>query len=187
MIKVSVDIFLSLLILLILTIPLLIISLLVLFSSPGPILYWSDRIGKNNVIYSMPKFRTMKIDTPLVDTANLNSPEKYITSIGKFLRTYSLDELPQVLSVLAGDMSLVGPRPALPSQFELINLRTNENIHKVKPGITGLAQISGRDNITINEKITYDKLYLEKRNLFYDLNILYKTISAVLRKKNISH
>ena len=158
-----------------LSIPILIIALMVKLTSKGSVLYWSDRVGRDNKIFKMPKFRTMRIDTPPVATHLLSNPDAYLTSIGFFLRKFSLDELPQLWSILKGHMSFVGPRPALFNQDDLIELRTNKEIHKLVPGITGWAQINGRDDIPIPVKVGYDDHYLKNQSFFFDLKILWKT------------
>ena len=177
----------ALIIALIIITPSLIIALLVKITSKGPILFWSKRIGVNNKIFLMPKFRTMKQDTPDVATHLLRDPDQFITSIGQFLRRNSLDEIPQLYSILLGDMSLVGPRPALFNQDDLINLRTKKGIHKLKPGITGWAQINGRDEITIPEKVRLEEEYLESMSWKMDMYILWLTFIKVLNKDSITH
>tara|TARA_Y100001936_G_C15987923_1_gene620604 strand:- start:597 stop:1079 length:483 start_codon:yes stop_codon:yes gene_type:complete len=156
-------------------------------SSSGDILFWSDRIGKNNIIFSMPKFRTMKKNTPQLATHLLEDPESFYTPLGKILRKYSLDEIPQIFSVIKGDMSLVGPRPALFNQYDLMELRKNKGIDKLKPGITGLAQINGRDEMSIPDKVRYDEEYLQRSSMRLDLHILWLTFLKVLRKEGVSH
>ena len=177
----------ALIIALIIIAPSLIIALLVKITSKGPILFWSKRIGVNNEIFLMPKFRTMKQDTPDVATHLLKDPDQFLTSIGPFLRRTSLDEIPQLYSVLLGDMSLVGPRPALFNQEDLINLRTGKGIHKLKPGITGWAQVNGRDEITIPEKVSLEEEYLDKMSWKMDMGILWLTFVKVLKKDSITH
>ena len=177
----------ALIIALIIIAPSLIIALLVKITSKGPILFWSKRIGVNNEIFLMPKFRTMKQDTPDVATHLLKDPDQFITSIGPFLRRNSLDEIPQLYSVLLGDMSLVGPRPALFNQEELINLRNRKDIHKLKPGLTGWAQVNGRDEITIHEKVRLEEEYLDKMSWKMDMYILWLTFIKVLNKDSITH
>ena len=169
------------------SLPLLFISLLVKHTSKGPVIYWSDRVGKDNTIFRMPKFRTMRIDTPAVATHLLNDPDRYLTPVGKFLRKSSLDELPQLWSVLKGDMSFVGPRPALFNQDDLIALRTGKGVHRLIPGITGWAQINGRDDIPISVKVDYDEYYLKNRSFFFDLKILWNTFFKVIKKKGVAH
>ena len=148
--------------------PMLLMALLVKLTSPGPVLYWSDRVGMGNKIFKMPKFRTMRIDTPAVATHLLKDPDEYLTPIGPFLRKSSLDELPQLWSVLKGDMSFVGPRPALFNQDDLIALRTEKGVHRLIPGITGWAQINGRDDIPIPKKVEFDAYYLKNRSFIFD-------------------
>jgi O-antigen biosynthesis protein WbqP len=148
---------------------------MVKLTSKGPILYWSDRVGMDNRIFKMPKFRTMRIDTPPVATHLLTNPDAYLTPIGSFLRKFSLDELPQLWSILKGHMSFIGPRPALFNQDDLIELRTNKGIHKLVPGITGWAQINGRDDIPIPLKVKYDEYYMKNKSFFLDLKILWLT------------
>ena len=156
-------------------------------SSKGPILYWSKRIGKNNLVFIMPKFRTMQSETPQVATHLLENPEKYLTSIGSLLRKYSLDEIPQILSVIKGDMNIVGPRPALFNQQDLVELRELYNINTIKPGITGWAQVNGRDELSIEDKVILDKVYFSKASLFFDIYIIFLTLKKVIFPKNISH
>ena len=168
-------------------IPILIIALIVKFSSPGPVLYWSNRIGKNNVIFAMPKFRTMIVDTPAVATHLLDSPERYLTRVGRVLRRYSLDELPQLFSVLKGDMCFVGPRPALFNQDDLIELRTRKGVHLLVPGITGWAQINGRDDLPIPVKVGFDEYYLNHRSFAFDLKIIIATFFSALASKGVRH
>jgi len=167
--------------------PSLIIALLIKITSKGSILFWSKRIGINNKIFLMPKFRTMTQDTPDVATHLLKDPDQFLTSIGPFLRRSSLDEIPQLYSVLLGDMSLVGPRPALFNQEDLINLRTEKGIHKLKPGITGWAQVNGRDEISIPEKVSLEEEYLDKMSWKMDMYILWLTFVKVLKKDSITH
>ena len=168
-------------------IPFLVIWLLVRLTSRGPAIHWSKRIGKNNEIFLMPKFRTMKIDTPQVATHLLSNGTNYLTPFGSFLRKSSLDEIPQLWSVLKGDMNLVGPRPALFNQDDLKELRTKFNVHTIAPGITGWAQINGRDELPIPEKVKFDKEYLDKRSIWFDLKIIFLTIYKVVMRADISH
>lgn len=163
------------------------ISILIKLTSRGPVLYWSDRVGLNNSIFRMPKFRSMRIDTPPVATHLLADPERFITPLGKWLRKTSLDELPQIFSVLKGDMSFVGPRPALFNQDDLIALRTSKGIHKIVPGITGWAQINGRDELPIPVKVDYDLYYLQHRSFIFDLKILMLTLMNVVESKGVRH
>jgi O-antigen biosynthesis protein WbqP len=167
--------------------PMLLMALLVKLTSPGPVLYWSDRVGVGNGIFKMPKFRTMRIETPAVATHLLSNPDEYLTPIGPFLRKSSLDELPQLWSVLKGDMSFVGPRPALFNQEDLIAMRTEKGVHRLIPGITGWAQINGRDDIPIPKKVEFDAYYLNHRSFLFDLKILLLTFFKVTRAENVSH
>jgi O-antigen biosynthesis protein WbqP len=181
------DLLLSLCLIIVLSVPIFIIAVLVRLTSRGPALYWSDRVGVGNKIFKMPKFRTMRIDTPAVATHLLKEPDVYLTPIGHFLRKTSLDELPQLWSVLKGDMSFVGPRPALFNQDDLIKLRTEKEISKLQPGITGWAQINGRDDIQIPVKVEYDEYYMKHQSFFLDLRILWKTIFKVIKKEGVIH
>ncbi len=165
----------------------LIISLMVKLTSEGPILYWSNRVGKNNLIFKMPKFRTMYVDTPPLATRHMAQPEQYLTSIGPFLRKTSLDEIPQLWSIIKGDMSFVGPRPVLTNEEDLLILRTQEGIHLYKPGLTGWAQINGRDSVTIEQRVALEKDYIKKQSFLFDILIFWKTIPKVLFKKDIVH
>lgn len=177
----------SLLAFLLLSIPMLIVALMVRLTSTGPIFYWSDRVGRNNDIFRMPKFRTMKIDTPAVATHLLTNPDQHLTPIGKFLRKSSLDELPQIVSILKGDMSFVGPRPALFNQDDLIKLRTQKGVHILSPGLTGWAQINGRDELPIPVKVEFDEYYLKHTSFLLDMKILFMTFSKVLRSEGVTH
>ncbi len=181
------DLLLGILVFLILAIPMLLISISVRISSKGPILYWSDRIGKNNKIFKMPKFRSMLIDTPTVATHLLDNPGEYRSPIGGFLRRSSLDELPQIFSVLKGDMSFVGPRPALYNQDDLIALRTQKGVHKLLPGITGWAQVNGRDELSIYDKVLLDAEYMSRQSFWFDMKILWMTLFKVIKKDGILH
>jgi O-antigen biosynthesis protein WbqP len=181
------DITMALILFGLLCVPMLMIALIIKFSSRGPVLYWSDRMGINNEIFKMPKFRTMRPDTPEMATHLMDNPDLYLTSAGSFLRKFSLDELPQLWSVLKGDMSFIGPRPALHNQDDLVNLRTIKGIHKVIPGITGWAQVNGRDDIPIPLKVEYDAYYMKNKSMFLDLKIIWKTVVNVLRKRGIKH
>ena len=167
--------------------PMLIIALLVKLTSNGPVLFWSDRVGRNNEIFQMPKFRTMRTDTPAVATHLLADPDRYLTSIGGFLRRTSLDELPQLLSIIAGDMSFVGPRPALFNQDDLIALRTKKGVHVLTPGLTGWAQVNGRDELPTTVKVEFDEIYLNNRSMMLDLKIIALTVLKVLRREGIRH
>lgn len=181
------DFFIGVLALVIFAIPMLIIALLIKASSKGPVLYWSERVGYKNCVFKMPKFRTMKIDTPQVATHLLESPQQYLTSLGPFLRKSSLDELPQLWSILVGQMSFVGPRPALFNQEDLIALRSEYGIDKLLPGLTGWAQINGRDDLGIDEKIKYELEYLKKHSFSLDLKILILTFIRVTSQSGITH
>ena len=181
------DISSSFLALLLLSIPMLLISFLVRMTSKGPVLYWSDRVGRNNAIFKMPKFRTMRNDTPAVPTHLLGDPDHYLTPIGKFLRKSSLDELPQLFSIFKGDMSFVGPRPALFNQEDLIGLRTMKGIHILTPGLTGWAQVNGRDDLPIPIKVDYDEYYLLHKSFLFDLKILLLTFIKVLCSEGVTH
>jgi O-antigen biosynthesis protein WbqP len=181
------DLILSFCLVLILSVPILLIAGLVRLTSKGPALYWSDRVGVDNTIFKMPKFRTMRIDTPAVATHLLTNPDAYLTPIGPFLRKTSLDELPQLWSVLKGDMSFVGPRPALFNQDDLVALRTAKGVHRLIPGITGWAQINGRDDLPIPVKVSFDEYYLKNRSFFFDLKILWMTFLKVIRREGVSH
>lgn len=167
--------------------PMLLIALCIRLTSAGPVLYWSERVGKNNKIFRMPKFRSMRLDTPAVATHLLHDPDKWLTSVGKFLRKSSLDELPQLWSILVGEMSFVGPRPALYNQTDLIALRTEKGVHKLVPGLTGWAQVNGRDEIPIPVKVTLDEIYLRNRSFVFDLKIIALTFVKVLRGDGVSH
>jgi O-antigen biosynthesis protein WbqP len=187
MMKRLLDFCLGLLAIAIALIPLLCIALLVRITSPGSVLYWSNRVGRGNHIFKMPKFRSMRVDTPVAATHLLQSPSQWLTPIGSFLRRTSLDELPQLWSILRGDMSFVGPRPALFNQGDLIRLRTDAGVHELLPGLTGWAQVNGRDELSIPDKVKLDAEYLEKRSLGFDLWILWLTLLRVLRRDGVSH
>ena len=170
-----------------LALPIVITALAVRLTSPGPVLYWSDRVGRHNRIFKMPKFRSMRIDTPAVATHLLQNPEQWLTPMGAFLRKSSLDELPQLLSILKGDMSFVGPRPALFNQNDLIDLRTEKGVHELVPGLTGWAQVNGRDELPIPQKVQLDVVYLERRSLLFDMKIIWMTAVKVLARDGVSH
>lgn len=170
-----------------LALPIVITALAVRLTSPGPVLYWSDRVGRHNRIFKMPKFRSMRIDTPAVATHLLQNPEQWLTPMGAFLRKSSLDELPQLLSILKGDMSFVGPRPALFNQNDLIALRTEKGVHELVPGLTGWAQVNGRDELPIPQKVQLDVVYLERRSLLFDMKIIWMTAVKVLARDGVSH
>jgi len=160
---------------------------MVKLTSSGKVIYWSDRVGRENIIFKMPKFRSMFIDTPTIATHLLSNSNSYLSPIGNFLRRSSLDELPQLFSILKGDMSFIGPRPALFNQNDLIALRTAKGVHKLLPGITGWAQVNGRDNLTISDKVAFDVEYLEHQSLWFDLKILWMTLLRVIKRDNISY
>jgi O-antigen biosynthesis protein WbqP len=172
---------------LILLLPLALLALAVRLTSSGPILYWSDRVGRNNAIFKMPKFRSMRVDTPVVATHLLGNPQAHLTAIGSFLRKSSLDELPQLWSIILGDMSFVGPRPALFNQQDLIEARTRHGVHELVPGLTGWAQINGRDELPIDQKVALDTEYRANQSLWVDLKIILLTIKKVLARDNVVH
>jgi len=181
------DLFLAFVAALILAVPVLLVAVLVRLTSPGPALYWSDRVGRHNKIFNMPKFRSMRVGTPAVATHLLADPKAYLTPMGSFLRKSSLDELPQLWSILAGDMSFVGPRPALFNQHDLVALRTRLGVHELVPGLTGWAQINGRDELPIPEKVKLDVEYLQRQSLWLDVRILWMTFVKVIRRDGITH
>lgn len=181
------DVVVAVLAALVFAVPMLVIALIVRLSSPGPILYWSQRVGRDNTLFSMPKFRTMKVETPAVATHLLSDPSVHLTPVGGFLRKTSLDELPQLWCILNGDMSLVGPRPALFNQEDLIALRTREGVHKLTPGLTGWAQVNGRDELAIPVKVAYDAEYARKMSFLFDLRILVLTFLKVIGAKGVAH
>jgi O-antigen biosynthesis protein WbqP len=168
-------------------IPIIVTAVLIKLTSTGPALYWSDRIGKNNRIFKMPKFRSMKVDTPVMATHLLADPKSALTPIGNFLRKSSLDELPQLWSIFKGDMSFVGPRPALFNQDDLIALRTEQGVDKLVPGLTGLAQVNGRDELPIQQKVAFDVEYLKCQSIWFDVKILWFTFLKVLQRDGVSH
>jgi O-antigen biosynthesis protein WbqP len=181
------DLMLALCSAIILAIPVAMIAIAVRLTSKGPALYWSDRVGRGNKLFKMPKFRSMRIGTPAVATHLLQDPATYLTPIGSFLRKSSLDELPQLWSILVGDMSFVGPRPALFNQHDLIALRTQHGVDNLVPGLTGWAQINGRDELPIPEKVKLDVEYLQRQSLAFDLRILWMTFVKVLRRDGVTH
>ena len=181
------DLLLAIVATFILAIPVVLVAMAVRLTSPGSALYWSDRVGRNNQIFKMPKFRSMQIDTPAVATHLLTNPDVYLTPIGSFLRKSSLDELPQLWSILIGDMSFVGPRPALFNQQDLIELRTQQGVHKLMPGLTGWAQVNGRDEIPIPDKVKLDAAYLRDHSIAMDIRILCMTLIKVVKRANVSH
>jgi O-antigen biosynthesis protein WbqP len=181
------DICLGCLAALILLVPVLLVAMAVRLTSKGPALYWSDRVGRNNVIFKMPKFRSMRVGTPAVATHLLADAASHLTPIGSFLRKSSLDELPQLWSILMGDMSFVGPRPALFNQQDLIALRTAQGVHSLVPGLTGWAQVNGRDELPIPDKVKLDVAYLQRQSLGFDIRILWLTLVKVLQRDGVSH
>lgn len=185
--KRSVDLLLCLVAVLILMIPIALTWMLVKLTSVGPALYWSDRVGRNNRIFRMPKFRSMRIGTPAVATHLLNNPDAYLTPIGSFLRRSSLDELPQLWSIFKGDMSFVGPRPALYNQDDLIAFRTEAGVDQLLPGLTGWAQVNGRDELPVSQKVRLDIEYMHRRSLWFDIVILWMTCLKVLKRDGVSH
>ncbi len=181
------DLLLGLSAALVLLLPVALVALAVRLTSKGPALYWSDRVGKGNVIFRMPKFRSMRVGTPAVATHLLQDPNAHLTPIGSFLRKSSLDELPQLWSILKGDMSFVGPRPALFNQDDLITLRTQSGVHDLLPGLTGWAQVNGRDELPIPEKVKLDVEYLQRRSFLFDVGILWLTFVKVVRRDGVTH
>jgi O-antigen biosynthesis protein WbqP len=181
------DLCLSLFALLCLLVPILLVALMVRITSVGPVIYWSDRVGRDNKIFKMPKFRTMQINTPAVATHLLGNPDQFLTPIGSFLRKSSLDELPQIWSILHGDMSFVGPRPALFNQDDLIALRTQYGVHTLVPGLTGWAQVNGRDELPIPDKVKLDVEYMQQQSFLMDIKIIFLTFVKVLRSEGIQH
>lgn len=181
------DLLLAIAAALVLALPIALAALMVRLTSPGPALYWSDRVGRHNRIFKMPKFRSMRIGTPAVATHLLQDPKVYLTPIGSFLRKSSLDELPQLWSILVGDMSFVGPRPALFNQDDLVALRTECGVHELVPGLTGWAQINGRDELPIPEKVKLDVEYLRRQSFWFDIRILWLTFVKVIRRDGVSH
>ena len=181
------DLILGLFASVVLLLPVLLVAMAVRLTSKGPALYWSDRVGRNNVIFKMPKFRSMRVGTPAVATHLLADARSHLTPIGSFLRKSSLDELPQLWSILAGDMSFVGPRPALFNQQDLIALRTEQGVHTLVPGLTGWAQVNGRDELPIPEKVKLDLVYLQRQSFWFDIYIIWLTFIKVVRRDGVSH
>ena len=181
------DLFLALTALLVLSLPFLIVALLVKLTSPGPVLYWSQRVGRHNALFAMPKFRSMRTDTPVVATHLLNDPDTYLTPVGSLLRRTSLDELPQLLSIIKGDMSFVGPRPALFNQTDLIDARTALGLERLTPGLTGWAQVNGRDDLPIPQKVEFDRQYRDRQSFWFDLKIIWLTFIGVVRSDGVAH
>jgi O-antigen biosynthesis protein WbqP len=181
------DVLLACLAAVILFLPVLLVAIAVRCTSKGPALYWSDRVGQNNLIFKMPKFRSMRVGTPAVATHLLANPTAHLTPIGSFLRKSSLDELPQLWSILVGDMSFVGPRPALFNQQDLIDLRTQKDVHTLVPGLTGWAQVNGRDELPISQKVVLDAEYLTRQGIWFDIRILWLTLLKVVQRDGVSH
>ena len=185
--KRALDLLLGVLAAVVLAAPCVILAMAIRLTSPGPALYWSERVGRNNAIFRMPKFRSMRIDTPTVATHLLEKPQAWLTPMGSFLRQSSLDELPQLWCILKGDMSFVGPRPALYNQHDLIDMRTQAGVHTLLPGLTGWAQINGRDELELTTKVAFDSHYLTHRSLWIDVKILIATFAKVLRRDGVTH
>jgi O-antigen biosynthesis protein WbqP len=181
------DILIGIVLLIFLAILMLLVAIAVHLTSKGPVLYWSERVGKKNIIFKMPKFRSMLIGTPALATHLLDNPDSYLSPIGGFLRRSSLDELPQLFSILKGDMSLVGPRPALFNQDDLIALRTENGVDKLLPGVTGWAQVNGRDKLSILDKVKLDEEYMQRQSFWFDIKILWMTFLKVINCDGISH
>ena len=181
------DFILALFLILLLMVPMIIITIIIKLTSRGAAIHWSERVGKNNVVFKMPKFRSMKIETPDLATHLLKDSSSTLTPVGSFLREYSLDEIPQLWSIIKGDMSFVGPRPALFNQDDLIKLRSTYGIEKILPGLTGWAQVNGRDDLPITEKVQKDVEYLQRHSFLFDLKILWLTFLKVIKKDGISH
>ena len=181
------DLLLALCVAVVLALPVAVVAVAVRLTSAGPALYWSDRVGRGNKIFKMPKFRSMRVGTPAVATHLLADAKSHLTPIGSFLRKSSLDELPQLWSILVGDMSFVGPRPALFNQHDLIALRTQHGVHELVPGLTGWAQVNGRDELPIPDKVKLDVEYLQRQSLWFDIRILWLTFVKVLRRDGVSH
>ena len=181
------DFFMCVILFPLVALPILITAIAVRLTSTGPVLYWSDRVGQDNAIFRMPKFRSMRIDTPAVATHLMSDAESFLTPIGGFLRRFSIDELPQLFSILKGDMSFVGPRPALFNQDDLIALRTEQGVDKLVPGVTGWAQVNGRDELSIPEKVAFEVEYMQKKSFWFDLKILWMTFLKVMNNQDVSH
>lgn len=181
------DLVFAVFVVILLVLPILITAIIVRATSPGPVLYWSDRVGKGNRIFKMPKFRTMQVGTPAVATHLLSNSSQYLTPVGSYLRKFSLDEVPQLWSILIGDMSFVGPRPALFNQDDLIALRSQYGVDQLIPGLTGWAQVNGRDELSIPIKVQFEVEYLEKQSFWFDIKILALTFVRVVRRADVSH
>ncbi len=187
MLKRFFDIVFAATMLVIFALPIVLIAVAIRLTCLGPVIYWSDRVGRNNRVFRMPKFRTMRVDTPAVATHLMGNPDEYLTPIGAFLRKSSLDELPQLWNILIGDMSVVGPRPALFNQEDLISLRTEVGVDKLLPGLTGWAQINGRDELPIPEKVKLDAEYMRRQSFWFDLKIIFLTFVRVIHRQGVSH
>jgi O-antigen biosynthesis protein WbqP len=183
----ALDLFVCLGLFLIFLLPIVVIIFSIKTTSRGPAIYWSNRVGKNNILFKMPKFRTMYLNTPTVATHLLKNPSLCLTPIGSFLRKTSLDEIPQLWSILIGDMSFIGPRPALFNQYDLIELRTSKGVHHLTPGLTGWSQVNGRDDLSIAKKVKFDVEYLRKKSFIFDMKILYLTLIKIIRREGIHH
>lgn len=187
MLKRNFDLILATILLILFSLPILVIAVLIKLMSKGPAIFWTDRIGVNNAIFKMAKFRTMKLNTPQVATHLMENPEDYLIPCGAFLRKHSFDELPQLFNVLKGEMSFVGPRPALFNQDDLVELRTKKNIHTLAPGVTGWAQVNGRDDLPIPVKVSFDEYYLNHRSFAFDLYIILLTVIKVVKREGVQH
>jgi O-antigen biosynthesis protein WbqP len=187
MVKRIFDIILALVLIILFSLPMLFVAAFIKLMSKGPAIFWSDRVGRNNTIFKMAKFRTMKLNTPQVATHLMGNPGDYLIPCGGFLRKYSIDELPQLFNIFKGDMSFVGPRPALFNQDDLVELRTKKNIHTLTPGVTGWAQVNGRDDLSIPVKVSFDGYYLIRRSLAFDLYILLLTAIKVVKREGVQH
>ncbi len=187
MIKRILDLIVAVLLLVCLSLPLIVLAVIIKLTSPGQVLYWSDRVGKNNKIFKMCKFRTMRADTPAVATHLFKDADRYITPVGYFLRKFSLDELPQLFNIVSGDMTFVGPRPALFNQDDLVELRAKKNVHTLTPGVTGWAQINGRDELPIPVKVEFDEYYLKNKSLLLDAKIIMVTVLKVVKREGVAH
>ncbi len=181
------DLMMGIVLIALLAIPMLLVAIAVGLTSKGSVLYWSDRVGRGNVIFEMPKFRSMRVDTPVVASHKITDPDAYLLPIGGFIRCFSFDELPQIFSILKGDMSFVGPRPAATDQDDLIALRTANGVDRLIPGLTGWAQVNGRDNLSIEQKVALDIVYLQRQSFWFDLRILFITLLQVAKRVDISH
>ena len=181
------DLSVGMIVLMFVLVPMLIVAIGVKISSKGTVLYWSDRVGRDNVNFKMPKFRTMKLDTPEIATHLMDTPDTFLSPLGGFIRRSSLDEIPQLWSILKGDMSFVGPRPALFNQDDLVELRTEKGVERLPPGLTGWAQVNGRDELTIPEKVALDVEYMERQSLWFDMKIFWLTVLKVVRRDGVSH